>query len=82
MLEVLAPSFERIYLTCFQTSQRCETPEQLLGLLPETTRSRAEMCTTSQLAWRRARQEAGVEDLICITGSLFLAGELRPIVAA
>ena len=34
---------------------------------------------TSLDAWHAARSAAGVSDLVCITGSVFLAGELRPV---
>ena len=30
-------------------------------------------------AWNMARAAARSEDLICVTGSVFLAGELRPV---
>jgi hypothetical protein len=29
-------------------------------------------------AWRSAREHAGSDELICITGSFFIAAELRP----
>jgi dihydrofolate synthase / folylpolyglutamate synthase len=32
-------------------------------------------------AWQAARTAAADTDLICITGSVFLAGELRPVAA-
>ncbi len=81
MLAVLAPTFERIYLTGFRNSLRCETPEQLAKMLPADRRSAAVQCSTSAEAWRQARAEARPGDLVCITGSVFLAGELRPVIA-
>ncbi len=80
MLDVLAPKFERIYLTSFQTSQRCETPHQLALQLPRVRRSTAVLCASSAEAWRQAMDEARAEDLICIAGSVFLAGEMRPLI--
>jgi hypothetical protein len=38
--------------------------------------------STPTLALEAARAEAGAADLICITGSVFLAGELRPLLLA
>jgi len=78
MLEILAPAFDRVYLTSFQTSQRCETPEQLATLLHPAQRAKAVLCQSSLEAWRQARAEAQTDDLVCIAGSVFLAGELRP----
>jgi dihydrofolate synthase/folylpolyglutamate synthase len=39
-------------------------------------------CTLSPnaaAAWQAAQAMAGPEDVLCITGSVFLAGELRPL---
>ncbi len=80
MLEILAPRFQRNYLTSFQSSQRCESPEHLAELLPVDRRSNAVLCHASREAWRRASAEAGPDDLICIAGSVFLAGELREVI--
>jgi len=33
-------------------------------------------------AWHAARAAAGPGDLVCVTGSVFLAGELRPLMLA
>ena len=82
MLATLAPRFERIYLTNLQTSTRGATPDQLAALLPAEQRLLGVECASSIEAWRRARAEAQPRDLICITGSVFLAGELRPVIAA
>lgn len=82
MLEVLAPAFDLLYLTSFQSSQRCESPAHLATLLPSSKRKAANVCSTSQEAWRQAKTEAQGDDLICIAGSVFLAGELRPAIVA
>src|SRR5262249_2050557 len=58
MLEVLAPAFDRIYLTSFQSSQRCEAPQQLVKLLPVEKKKTAVLCQSSTEAWRQARAEA------------------------
>ncbi len=80
MLELLAPLFERIFLTNSQGTTRCASPEQLATMLPADARPRSILCATAPDAWRRAHAEASSDDLICITGSVFLAGELRPLV--
>jgi dihydrofolate synthase/folylpolyglutamate synthase len=81
MLEVLTPLFERIYLTSFQGTTRCASPQQLAALLPPEAQPGSVLCATAADAWRRACAEASPCDFICITGSVFLAGELRPIIA-
>ena len=82
MLELLAPLFKRIYLTSFHGNARCVPPDQLATLLPAEARSAAVQCSTSSEAWQSARAEATSSDLICIAGSVFLAGELRPKIEA
>jgi dihydrofolate synthase/folylpolyglutamate synthase len=81
MLEVLAAKFERVYLTSFQSSQRCATAEQLEKMMPADRRAVAVLCHSSLEAWRQARAEAHADDLICVAGSVFLAGELRQVIA-
>jgi dihydrofolate synthase/folylpolyglutamate synthase len=81
MLEVLAPCFDTIYLTSFR-SPRCTPPEQLAPLVPEPQRAACIQSPSPAEAWRRASLQTGPDDLICITGSVFLAGELRPLIAS
>jgi dihydrofolate synthase/folylpolyglutamate synthase len=80
MLAVLAPVFDRIFLTSLQNSSRAATPQQLAVLLPGVKQAQCVQCSPSAIAWRRVRQESSPSDLICIAGSVFLAGELRPVI--
>lgn len=77
MLEILAPRFDRIYFTSSQTTTRCATPEQLASLAPA---DKTVLTVNPAEAWRMARADTGPDDLICIAGSVFLAGELRPMI--
>lgn len=79
MLEVLAPHFDHLYLTQFHNSPRGVAPEQAAALLPDCPRPAHTLCPDTKNAWDSARQAARPEDLICVTGSVFLAGELRPL---
>lgn len=81
MLKVLAPPFDRIVLTRFQGSARATPPEELADCLPADRRSVSTIVPRAADAWRQAQSEAGEHDLICVTGSVFLAGELRPLMA-
>ncbi|MGE3806148.1 MAG: folylpolyglutamate synthase/dihydrofolate synthase family protein [Gemmataceae bacterium] len=76
MLRVLAPEFACAYVTRFRDSPRSTPPEEL-ARLARAAGMPAEMCASASEAWQRARGQAGPDDLICITGSVFLAGELR-----
>jgi dihydrofolate synthase/folylpolyglutamate synthase len=79
MLAVLAPHFDRLYLTRFQSNPRSVPPEALAELLPAERRSDIVLCTNTVAAWQCLREDASADDLICGTGSVFLAGELRAL---
>jgi dihydrofolate synthase/folylpolyglutamate synthase len=79
MFRVLAPHFEHVYLTVYKSSARGAPPEQLAELLRQTAGLPYTICRTAADAWQAARSRAGEGDLICVTGSVFLAGELRPL---
>ena len=74
MLRVLTPHFEHLYLTRFN-SPRAAVPEQIAALLPEGTSFSEHQAAIDSLS--AARAAAGPEDLVCVAGSVFLAGELR-----
>jgi dihydrofolate synthase/folylpolyglutamate synthase len=78
MFHVLAPHFRRFYLTRYQQSTRAVPPEQLAAMLPpEVERV---LCPTPADAWNAAVSDATPETLVVIAGSVFLAGELRPLI--
>src|SRR5262245_5634915 len=81
MLRILGPHFGHIFLTRYQNSARAVPPETLADLLTQLSPTPFSVCPTSAEAWQAARQLAAPSDLICITGSVFLAGELRPILS-
>jgi dihydrofolate synthase/folylpolyglutamate synthase len=80
MLCILAPHFDRFVLTHFD-SPRAVPPARLAELLaecgiagePPTINERPED------ACRAALAAAAADDLVCVTGSVFLAGEVRPL---
>lgn len=80
ILRILAPHFERFVLTSFD-SPRAVPPEQLAAWLREAGAAEGAWLTVppSALAWRRAHGLAGPDDLVCVAGSVFLAGEVRPL---
>ena len=78
MLHLLAEYFDVFYLTKYGNNPRCVSPERLGELLAIDAPHRIlHLFPCSQDAWEAARNEADPEDLICITGSVFLAGELQ-----
>lgn len=82
ILRILAGYFDHFHLTKYGNNPRCVPPEKLAATLAEVAPGKP-FCThaTSAEAWRAARGAAGANDLVCVTGSVFLAGELKPLVS-
>lgn len=79
IIRVLAPHFAHAFLTRYRTNPRSTATEQLARLLTEDGRLPFTLCGTPALAWQAARAAAKPDELICATGSVFLAGELRSL---
>lgn len=79
MLRVLAPHFAGAFLTRYTSNPRGLPPEALGEVLQRTFEIPYKMISTPREALDAARAQAGSDDLLCITGSVFLAGELRPL---
>ncbi len=78
MLRILAPHFDTFHLTKYGINPRCVPPETLAEVLLEVAPGKAfRLHETSKGAWDAARAATTPDDLICITGSVFLAGELQ-----
>ena len=86
MLRVLLPEFDHVVLTKFVTNPRAVEVEELHSLAHETSiesnRQPPSISVAPEplAAWQVARNLAQDGDLICITGSFFLAAELLPVV--
>jgi dihydrofolate synthase/folylpolyglutamate synthase len=82
MFRVLKPHFAHAFLTRYTDNPRSVSPERLADLLRANGGLAATICPTPTEAYRAARAAARPDDLICITGSVFLAGELRPLLVS
>ena len=79
MFRVLAPHFAHAWLTRYTNNPRSVAPEQLAMLWQAAGDAPFTICADPVAAWQAARgTRASPEDVICLTGSVFLAGELRP----
>lgn len=76
MLRRLAPHFAHFILTQFQKNPRAVPATELANTLKEIAKVSTEVRATPAEALKAARQWAGPDDLIAITGSIFLAGEM------
>lgn len=79
IFQVLAPHFQAAWLTRYTLNPRAVPPRRLAELWQEAGGTGASVEASPAEAWQAARAAAGPEDLICATGSVFLAGELRPL---
>ena len=81
----LAGHFDRIIVTQYQDNARAVPVEELAEVVrAELGSSSTEVlvCQTPREAWRKATTTAKPRALVCISGSFFLAAELRPLVLA
>src|SRR5262249_27566555 len=79
MLGVLAPHFDHAFLTRYRDNPRSVPPERLAEMWRRAGARPCSLFATAGQAWHTARAAASADDLICVTGSVFLAGELRPL---
>ena len=88
MLRRLVPRFETILLTPFVENPRSMPPEELAAIIERLPRvegapaARPIICQNPRQAWDAARRQMTSEHLVCVTGSFFLAAEMRPILLA
>jgi dihydrofolate synthase/folylpolyglutamate synthase len=79
ILRVLAGYFDHFHLTRYGNNPRGVPPEKLAGVLAGVAPGAgATVHPSAAAAWAAAWAAAGPADLVCVAGSVFLAGELRP----
>jgi dihydrofolate synthase/folylpolyglutamate synthase len=79
IFQTLAPHFAGAWLTRYTLNPRAVAPQRLAEFWQEAGGTGAAVAETPADAWQAARAAAGAEDLVCVTGSVFMAGELRPL---
>ncbi|QDS97576.1 bifunctional folylpolyglutamate synthase/dihydrofolate synthase [Adhaeretor mobilis] len=90
MLRVLLPFFQTVTLTQYEENTRAvpvaklqETVQAILAKEPDlASQIEVEVVDNPKQAWQKAREQAQPEDLLCVTGSFFIAAELRPVLRA
>jgi dihydrofolate synthase/folylpolyglutamate synthase len=80
MLRLLAPKFDRIVLTRYTSNPRGVPPEELAGLLP-LGHPPLVVAADVAAAWEEVRRHVDPADLVCVTGSFFIAAEMRGEIA-
>ncbi len=80
MLAVLLPAFDEVIFTRYWKNPRGVPPEELAAIAEELSPSRAQnvhIAADPQTAWRLAQAMATSEHLVAITGSFYIAAEMR-----
>jgi dihydrofolate synthase/folylpolyglutamate synthase len=77
MLTILLAHFDRVIFTRYLNNPRAVAPQDLAGVAEKLTGRRYPVIADPAEAWREALREATAEDLVCATGSFFLAAEIR-----
>ena len=80
MLEATVPHFDEILLTRYQHNPRAVPPKELADLAKRLTGRVCRVCSKPDEAWQVARESATEDDLICVTGSFYIAAEIRHLV--
>jgi dihydrofolate synthase/folylpolyglutamate synthase len=81
MLECLLPKFDEVYFTRYTNNSRAVPPAELQEAAAAISGRQWPAFDEPAAAWRAAQQSAGAADLICITGSFFLAAEIQAMLA-
>jgi dihydrofolate synthase/folylpolyglutamate synthase len=88
MLQRLLPHFDDVILTRYLLNPRSADPHHLAALTRSLSEScqrrrdgltRIQVCEAPEMAWRQCRSLLTPQHLVCITGSFFLAAEMRPL---
>ncbi len=79
MLRLLALRFAEAHFTRYTSSARGADPQALADLWREAGGGPAHVHPSAVAALQAASSGLAQDDLLCVTGSVFLAGELRPL---
>jgi dihydrofolate synthase/folylpolyglutamate synthase len=82
MLRLLLPKFDAVILTRYMNNPRFVSVEQLNEWAAEISPTPRDLCDNPATAWNLVHELATPEHLVCITGSFFLAAEMRREIAA
>ncbi len=77
MLRRLLPRFDRVVLTRYTNNPRGVPTKELEELASGITDTLPTLCADPASAWEEVRRDIGDDDLVCVTGSFFIAAEMR-----
>jgi dihydrofolate synthase / folylpolyglutamate synthase len=80
MMRIILDHFNHIALTQYTHNPRAVPPDELQSLAMNISGRRYPTYPDPASAWQAVRESAATDDLICISGSFYLAAEMRPII--
>jgi dihydrofolate synthase/folylpolyglutamate synthase len=80
MLRIAASFFDRIVLTQYTNNPRATPVSELTASAVAAGVRQFDILESPFAAWQAALQDAGPDDLLCITGSFFLGAQLRALI--
>jgi dihydrofolate synthase/folylpolyglutamate synthase len=80
MLASLLPAFDDVVFTQYSSNPRAVPAEEAAAAAGVIGGTSYPVCPDPLVAWNELRSRCGPEDLLCVTGSFFLAAEIRRIV--
>lgn len=80
MARQLLPRFDSVILTQYLNNPRAVPVESLRRIVQSVSDSPCHVAATPAEAWQLARRITTQDDLICVTGSFFIAAEMRDLI--
>jgi dihydrofolate synthase/folylpolyglutamate synthase len=83
ILQAIVPHFDRYIVTQYQENPRAVYAESLARSLTDVLGGSSEavvVCPTPELAWQYVQRTFVARELVCVTGSFFLAAEMRRLI--
>jgi dihydrofolate synthase/folylpolyglutamate synthase len=77
MLAILLPQFDVVIFTRYLNNPRAVPPQELAAVAEDLTGRSYPVVADPAEAWREMLKAATPEDLVCVTGSFFIAAEIR-----
>jgi dihydrofolate synthase/folylpolyglutamate synthase len=81
MLAQLLPRFDRVIFTQYRNNPRGVPPEELAAAAARRCEKPVAVCLDPAAAWELVQTVVEDDDLVCITGSFFIASEIRALMA-
>ena len=80
LVRQLLPRFDTIILTQYLNNPRAVPPQSLQRLIQSVSDTPCHVASTPAKAWQIAQAVSTPQDLICVTGSFFIAAEMRELI--